>query len=418
MIRKIRIRTLTGLLAIMIAVGAFGSTTAAAAEAKPIVFLAAIIQSGPFKITDAQNLAGIRFAVKQINDDGGIDGRPVKLKVIDTELSAAATRRKAQNAVLSGDVSAIIGASGSDILRALIGVGQQYHVPVIAFAGEADELTGSEFQPALFRVAGSTSMHAAALVYALKQEYPNVKKVYLLHEDYSFGHASAKGFKRALNKLLPNVQIVGNAFHPRGITNYAPYLQKIQASGADFVLTGDWGSDLVRLLAQSKSFGLKPRIGGTFLADPEILKGVGKAAIGDLGGDVYLPTIDTPASHAFVEAWHDAHAQSAIPWPTSSVGKSYIATQLAAEAIEKAKSTDFAKVEKALEGLHYDSIAGPLTVRACDHQVIVGEATGKVVGAENRFYDFPFVGPALTAPADAIAVAPGNTGNPRCKSGG
>ena len=48
--------------------------------------------------------------------------------------------------------SVIIGASGSDILRALVSVGQQYHVPVFAFAGEADDMTGSRFEPALFRV--------------------------------------------------------------------------------------------------------------------------------------------------------------------------------------------------------------------------------------------------------------------------
>jgi ABC-type branched-subunit amino acid transport system substrate-binding protein len=390
------------------------SSIAPARAADPIVFVAAIIESGPFKVTDAQNLAGVQYAVSQINAAGGVAGHPIKLDVIDTELNAAATKRKVTDEVLNNNAKIIIGASGSDVLKALVAVGQQYQVPVIAFAGEADDMTGAKFQPALFRVAASTTMHAAAIVYGMKKDYPNVKKVFLLNQDYGFGHESEAGFKSALQRLDPNVEIVGDVFHPRGAADFTPYLQQIQASGAEFVLTSDWGADLIKLLNQSNSFGLKPRIGGTFVADPEILKGVGNGAIGDIGADVYQPTIQSPANHSFVAGFHKANADGATPWTTASVGKSYIATELAAYAINKAGSTDFNKIESALEGLHYASISGPLIVRACDHQVQIGEAVGEVEPANNKPYAFPFIGPALIAPLSAIQVAPADTGNPRC----
>jgi ABC-type branched-subunit amino acid transport system substrate-binding protein len=406
--------------ALLAAAAVTASATARAADlskdATPVTFLAAVIQSGPFKVADGQNLAGIQFAVDEINAKGGIKGHPINLKVIDTELRAAVARRKAVDAILQDHVSAIIGATGSDILRALVDAGQQYHVPVISFAGETDELTGSEFKPALFRVASSTTMHATAIVYALKQYYPAVKKVFLLNQDYSFGRASAAGFQKALARLDPDVQIVGNVFHPRGIADLSPYLQQIQISGADFVLTADWGADLVQLLNQANSLGLKPRIGGTFLADPDILKGVGTAAVGDIGADVYLATVDTPENKAFIAAWHKAHANSDIPWPTASIGKSYISTKLAALAIERAGSTDFDKFESALEGLHYASIAGSLVVRACDHQIQIGQAIGPVEATGSQFYSFPFISKTQIAPIDIIAVPPQETGNPRCQT--
>ncbi len=207
---------------------------------------------------------------------------------------------------------------------------------------------------------------------------------------------------------------MGSVFHPRGTADFSPYLQQIQASGADFVLTADWGADLIKLLNQANSFGLKPRIGGTFLADPEILKGVGNAAIGDIGSDIYQPTIQSPENQTFVADWHAAYAGTATPWPTASIGKSYIATELAAAAFRQAGSTDFSKVEATLAGFHYASIAGPLKVRACDHQVQIGQATGVVVPTTNKPYDFPFIGPAVTAPLSAIAVPPAETGNPHC----
>jgi branched-chain amino acid transport system substrate-binding protein len=396
--------------------GGFCFQPTLATENEPITFLTAVILSGPFKVTDDQNLEGVKFAVDQINSAGGINGHPVKLEVIDTELNAAATKRKTVDAVLKNNVKAIIGASGSDVLKALIAVGQQYHVPVIAFAGETDELTGSEFQPAIFRVASNTTMHAAGTVYAAIHTYPDIKKVFLLNQDYSFGRASAAGFEKVLKRLAPNVEIVGNVLHPRGAANFSPYLQQIQASNADFVLTADWGADLVQLVSQAKSFGLKPRIGGTFLADPEILKGVGDAAIGDLGSDVYLPTLDNEPNKQFVQAWHAAHANTDLPWPTASVGKSYISTKLAASAIAAAGSTDFDKVEKVLEGFKTDSIAGPLEVRACDHQIQLPQIAGVVTPSDKKFYDFPYLGPALVAPLSAIAVPPEETGNPRCKT--
>ena len=196
-------------------------------------------------MTDVQNLAGVRYAVDEINKSGGIDGQPVKLDVIDTELNAAATRRKVTDAILNDNAKAIIGASGSDIVNALVSVGQKYRVPVFAFAGEADDMTGARFQPALFRFASNTSMHASAIVYAMKHFYPNVKKVFLLNEDYAFGHESETGFKAALKAVDPDVQVVGSVFHPRGTADFSPYLQQIQASGADFVLTADWGADLI-----------------------------------------------------------------------------------------------------------------------------------------------------------------------------
>jgi branched-chain amino acid transport system substrate-binding protein len=402
------------LLGATIALGLAGVPPASAADKTPITFVAAIIASGPFKVTDVQNLAGVRYAVDQINQSGGIDGQSIKLDVIDTELNAAATRRKVTDAILNDNAKAIIGASGSDIVNALVSVGQKYHVPVFAFAGEADDMTGARFQPALFRFASNTTMHAAAIVYAMKHFYPNVKKVFLLNEDYAFGHESETGFAAALKTLAPQATIVGSVFHPRGTADFSPYLQQIQASGADFVLTADWGADLIKLLTQGRSFGLKPRIGGTFVADPEILKGIGDAGIGDIGADVYEPTIETPENKAFVAAWHASHADTNTPWATASVGKSYITTELAAYVFAKAGSSDFAKIEKAAEGLHYDSVAGPLVIRACDHQVQIGQATGTVVSTNNDPYPFPFIGAAYIAPLGAITVAPAETGNPRC----
>lgn len=389
---------------------------ALAQDKDPIVFATAIILSGPFKVTDAQNLAGVQYAVKQINDAGGINGHPIKLDVIDTELNAATTKRKFTNEILTNHAKVIIGSTGSDVLKALVAVGQQYHVPVVSFAGEADDLTGEHFQPALFRVAANTSMHTAAAVYGVSKVYPDTQKIFLLNEDYAYGHESDAGFKAALHKLLPNAQIVGDVYHPRGIADFSPYLQQIQASGANIVLTADWGADSVKLLSQAGSFGLKAHFAGIFLVDPEILKNVGNdSAIGDVGADIFLSPPATQQAQDFVNGFHQAYANTDTPYVTASIAKSYLATILAADAFKKSNTTDFDGFVHALEGYQTSSIAGPLTVRACDHEIQVGQVYGVVGPATGKPYNFPYITQSGEVPLSAIEVAPQDTGNPRCK---
>ena len=77
---------------------------------------------------------------------------------------------------------------------------------------------------------------------------PSIKKVYLINQDYAFGHAVAKAARNMLAAKRPDIQIVGDDLHPLGkIKDFAPYISKINAAGADSVITGNWGADLALL---------------------------------------------------------------------------------------------------------------------------------------------------------------------------
>ena len=77
----------------------------------------------------------------------------------------------------------------------------------------------------------------------------DIKKVYLINQNYSHGQQVAKYFKEDLARKRPDVQIVGEDLHPLGqVRDFAPYIAKIKASGADTVITGNWGSDLSLLV--------------------------------------------------------------------------------------------------------------------------------------------------------------------------
>ena len=99
-----------------------------------------------------------------------------------------------------------------------------------------------------FRLDADTSMKMEALTTFMKDQ-PDIKKVYLINQNYAHGQQVAKYFKDAIARKRPDVQIVGEDLHPLGqVKDFAPYVAKIKQSGADTIVTGNWGTDLTLLV--------------------------------------------------------------------------------------------------------------------------------------------------------------------------
>ena len=74
--------------------------------------------------------------------------------------------------------------------------------------------------------------------------------------DYSFGRDVSALARQALVARRPDVTIAGDEFHPIGrIKDFSPYIAKIRASGADAVVTGNWGNDLTLLVKAAREQG-------------------------------------------------------------------------------------------------------------------------------------------------------------------
>jgi branched-chain amino acid transport system substrate-binding protein len=86
----------------------------------------------------------------------------------------------------------------------------------------------------------------------------NIKKIYLINQDYSFGQAVRAGARKMLNAKRPDIEIVGDEVHPLlKVTDFSPYIAKIKASGADSVITGNWGQDIALLIKAAADAGLQ-----------------------------------------------------------------------------------------------------------------------------------------------------------------
>ena len=195
---------------------------------------------------------------------------------------------------------------------------------------------------------------------------PSIKKLYLINQDYSFGQSVRSQAKAMLAAKRPDIQIVGDELHPlMKITDFGPYIAKIRASGADSVITGNWGQDFTLLLKAAADAGLKVNW-YTYYADgpgsPTAIKQ------GNLNNQVFrvgegFANIDHGPSQAFEKAFRSKYGFS-LPYPRAVNEMRMLAT-----AADKAKSLEPVKIALVLEGMEFEVFNGGTGyMRKDDHQ--------------------------------------------------
>jgi len=235
------------------------------------------------------------------------------------------------------------------------------------YAAVDPDLTNSKCSYWHFRLDADTSMKMEALTTYLKDQ-ADLKKVYILGQNYSHGQQVSKYAKEMLKNKRPDVQIVGDDLHPLAqVRDFAPYIAKIKQSGADSVITGNWGSDLSLLIKAANDAGLNNVKFYTYYAygsgSPTAM---GAAAEGrvfavayghyNMGGEIQRLQAE------FKKKMNDDLTQMSI----------YNTFMLLDAAFAKTKSTDPVKVAAALEGMKLKSFNGEIEVRKTDHQLQQG----------------------------------------------
>jgi branched-chain amino acid transport system substrate-binding protein len=302
---------------------------------------------------NASNPAGVKFEIISI----------------DNKLSPAESLNALKSAADQG-VRYVVQGLGSGAALALVdGINKHNErnpgkeLVFLNYAAVDPDLTNSKCSYWHFRYDADTSMKMEALTTFIKEQ-ADVKKVYLINQNYAHGHQVAKYAKSGLARKRPDIQVVGDDLHPLAqVRDFAPYVAKIKASGADTVITGNWGSDLALLVKAANDAGLTAKFYtyyGNFGGTPTAL---GKAANGrvyqvgyshyNMGG-VYGQLLSD-----FKKRFNDDFYSAAV---YSSLGS-------LAEAMAKAKSTDPVKVAAALEGLKFKTFNGDVEMRKTDHQL-------------------------------------------------
>lgn len=295
----------------------------------------------------------------------------VKFEVIgfDNKLSPAESLT-AFKAALDQGVRYIAQGNGSSVAGALIEAVDKHNqrnpgkeVVFLNYAAVDPDFTNSKCNYWHFRFDADTSMKMEVITTFMKDK-PDVKKVYLLNQNYSHGHQVAKFAKENLSRKRPDVQIVGEDLHPLAqVRDFAPYIAKIKASGADTVITGNWGSDLALMIKAANEGGYT----GKFYTYYTSVTGT-PTALGTGGaGRVYQVSYAHYNMGGQMDKWMAGFkAKYNDDLYTGAVPTVY---NVLSSAMAKAKSTDPVKVAAAMEGIKVANFNGEVEMRKTDHQL-------------------------------------------------
>ncbi len=217
-----------------------------------------------------------------------------------------------------------------------------------------------------FRFDTNIRMKLAALIGSIASN-KDIKKVYIIGQDYSFGQAVSKSVSGALKKVRPDIKIVGNELHPFGkVKDFSPYAQKIKQSGADAIVTGNWGSDMVRLAKSIGDAKIDAKIFTFYAGGVGITAAIGKGGIGKIL--VISEGQPNPMTAQQLDNWK----QFKVKYPDSDplYGRIPLIARMLDSAIKKSGSVKPIKVAEALRGMKIQRFDGSQAVmRAEDHQI-------------------------------------------------
>ena len=360
-------RGLFGLLA-MLQLGG----SAFAADTIKIGFLDPL--SGPFANVGEHGAREALLAIEGVNAAGGVmGGAKFDLVTFDTKSSPQEALISLKQMTDQGIRYFFMG-NGSNVAIALSDAVSKHNarnpnqtILFLNYGAVDPSLTNDKCSFWHFRFDADTDMKMQALTSYMTQQ-KGIKKVYLLNQDYAFGQGVSRAAKAMLAQKRPDVEIVGDDLHPVGkVKDFAPYVSKIKASGADSIITGNWGNDLSLLVKAAKESGLKANF-FTYYAG---IVG-GPTAIGQAGEDVrqvsmWHNNVGDAGSNALAEAYRKRYPDVKDDFFFLSLKNG---VEMLAKAMNQAKSLDPAMIGKALEGMKHQGITGDVEMRADNHELL------------------------------------------------
>jgi branched-chain amino acid transport system substrate-binding protein len=347
--------------------------------------------SGPFGLVGESLGRHLDAAAEEINARGGVlGGMKFEILHFDNKASAQDSVLVLKQVIDSG-IRYVTQGGGSNVAHALSEALAKHNsrnpdssVLYLNYAAQDPALTNEKCNFWHFRFDAHVDMKLEAITNYIAQQ-KNIRKVYLINQDYAFGQAISHAARDMLSRKRSDIEIVGDDLHPLGkVKDFSPYVSKIKASGTETVITGNWGTDFTLLIKASKDSGL----GATFYTFNAQNAGA-PSSIGAAGAD--------RIKNVFI--WHSNAAENkaekfANDYHRKYKDDFYYATaktelEMLAKAINDAKSVDPLIVAKALEGMRYQGDTGEVWMRADDHQLMqpIYIATFTKAGGKDVRYD-------------------------------
>jgi len=358
---------------------------AAPAASKAPVKIGAIYDfAGPCYMYSESAINGIRIAMDEINAKGGILGRKLDLIVRDTEAKVDVGARETKDLILREKVDFLMGPCSSGVSLAMQVVHAEYKVMRVVGIANTEAMTVDKFTPYIFQVVPNTYMEATANTRYLMKKVPTAKKFCTIGPDYEFGRREETAFAEEIKRLVPDAEILYQAWPKPGETDFTSFITAIMAKKPDAVHGSLFGGDLVAFAKQAKPYGFFEKFPMISLFDLPVLVALGEdAPEGTFGfgrGCFFMDP--NPKMMEFVGKFRQFRGIYPDSWSVMAYDTLY----LFKAAIEKAKTIETEAVIKAMEGTSIDGLRGKFTIRPLDHMGTVPCYQGTIAKDPN----YPF----------------------------
>ncbi|MBD3922805.1 urea ABC transporter substrate-binding protein [Paenibacillus sp. PR3] len=311
--------------------------------------------SGTMSISEVSVKDAEMMAIEEINAKGGVLGKQIEPVIEDGASDWPTFAEKARKLLSENKVATVFGGWTSASRKAMLPVFEELNgllwYPV--------QYEGLESSPNIFYTGATTNQQIVPAVTWLLEN--RGKKFYLLGSDYVFPRTANKIIKEQLK--AEGGELVGEEYTPLGHTDYSTIITKIKEAKPDVVFNTLNGDSNVAFFKQLKDAGITSKDLTTLsvsVAEEEI-RGIGADVLtGHLAAWNYYETTDTPQNKTFVENYKKKYGNDRVTADPIEAG--YDAVYLWAAAVEKAGSTDVAKVKEAAKGLEWDAPEGKVKI--------------------------------------------------------
>ena len=345
--------------------------------------------SGPTAVTALGFFNGWRYGIAKLNEQGGFNGAKIEVLEYDNQGGPAGASDKLKLAISEGAV-VIASATSSAITAQLAEDVRKYNLRnpgkeliYLNLGSDSKQLLGPRCHFWFFKVGTNVVKKYKMLINAMKRNDLLGSRVYVINQNYSFGkeaqEAQAEFAKEA------GAEVVGTALHDMNkIQDFSPYIAQIKASGADTVLTANWGTDIVLLLRAAADAGLKVRFATNSIDTPGTLSSAGKAAL----GSTMVKPWNLEAGGESGAAFNEDFKKLIGAYPATDEATSAYGILVLGEAL---RQVDFKggpirtkDIALAFEKATWKSPLGTLRVRAEDHEITI-PVTASLVSEDAKF---------------------------------
>lgn len=354
--------------------------------------------SGPASTYTNDVRDAFKVAADEINAKGGILGRKIEIVTRDSKFKVDIGLSAAKELIMRENVDILMGTINSSLALAVSDLVRKEKLPFFCTFSKSAKITGEKGHRYVFGITENTAMAGKAAAVGLAKK-PYVK-YWIAGDDYEYGHAIGKGVWSNLQKVKPDVKLLGQSWWKVGEPDFTPYITAILAAKPEALIVCTGGRDNVPFLKAAMNTGLHEKVPFYLHTATELatIRPLGlnapEGVLGTSNYHFYFP--ETPENKAFVADFQKTFNR----FPTVGALYGYLTARFIENSFKKAGKIDTEKFIDALEGMTVDSPVGKVTMRAYDHQAMLPMFMGFTKKVPE--YEFLIAADIVTIPGDEL----------------